>query len=101
LAKDLLESSSVRKNYSPALKVAMDLRDVQDDCEKAKKVLPEVARVGDERSLVALQRMHKTRGCGANERQDCYPCLRKDDALRDATQQAGMRKAHRFELKNW
>lgn len=101
LAKDLLESSNVKKRYSPALKAALDLRDVQDDCERVKKVLPEIERVGDERSLVVLRKLHKNRGCGSDQRKDCYPCLREDDALKNATQQAGMRKAHQFELKNW
>ncbi len=101
LAYDLLTSGSVEGNYSPSLGVAMKLRDVQDDCEDAHELMPRIEEVGDERSLVILRKMHQTRGCGDNNRKDCYPCLRDDDALKNATMAAGMRKAHRFELKNW
>ena len=101
LAYDLLTSSSVQKHYSPALASAMDLREVQDDCKKAHQLLPRVEEVGDERSLVVLRKMHKDRGCGKSKRDDCYPCLRDDDALTNATTAAGMRKAHRFELSNF
>ncbi len=101
LAYDLLTSSSVEKHYSPALEAAMELREVQDDCEKAHDLLPRIEEVGDERSLVILRKMHKTRGCGDSKRKDCYPCMRDDEALTKATTAAGMRKAHRFELKNW
>lgn len=101
LAYDLLTSSSVEQHYSPALAAAMALREVKDDCKKAHKLLPRVEEVGDERSLVILRRMHKENGCGKSKRDDCYPCLRDDDALTKATTAAGMRKAHRFELSNW
>jgi hypothetical protein len=101
LAYELLTSSNVESHYSPALASAMELREVQDDCKKAHKLLPRVAEVGDERSLVILRKMHKNRGCGASKRNDCYACLRDDDALTNATTAAGMRKAHRFELSGW
>lgn len=101
LAYDLLTGGSVESHYSPALAVAMKLRDVQDDCEDAHKLMPRIEEVGDERSLVILRKMHQTRGCGESKRKDCYPCLRDDDALKNATMAAGMRKAHRFELTNW
>lgn len=101
LAYDLLTSSAVEKNYSGALAVAMELREVQDDCKKSHKLMPRIEEVGDERSLVVLRKMHKDRGCGKSKRDDCYPCLRDDDALKNATTAAGMRKAHRFELSNF
>src|SRR5690606_25718465 len=84
LAYDLLTSGSVESHYSPSLAVAMKLRDVQNDCEDAHKLMPRIEEVGDERSLVILRKMHQTRGCGDSKRKDCYPCLRDGDALKDA-----------------
>jgi len=102
IAYDKLTSRKVEKNYSPGLKIAMDLREV-DKCEDYLKLLPEVEKNGDERSMTRLRAMTKKRGCGDNGREDCYPCLREDKgrALRDATGQAAMRNAVRFELRGW
>lgn len=100
LAKKLLESGDVRDQYSPALAIAMSLRDAES-CEDTLKLLPEVERVGDERTLTKLRAMHKKRGCGEHERSDCYPCLREGKLLQNATVAAGMRNANRFELKDW
>lgn len=104
IAYEQLMSSSVRKNYSPALAVSMKLRDVQDDCEDALELMPEIERVGDERAMTILRKMHQTRGCGKSNRDDCYACMREDkaeDLLDAATQAAAMRNAARFEMRNW
>lgn len=100
IAYDKLTSSSAKKNYSPALKIAMELRDVEE-CKDYLKLMPEVEKYGDERSMTRLRALSKKRGCGDNKRKDCYPCLRKGSALRDAITQAAMRNAVRFELRNW
>ncbi len=100
IAFDKLSSSSVVKNYSPELKIAMDLRNTEK-CEDFLKLMPEVERVGDERSLTRLRALAKERGCGPSERKDCYPCLRKGKELRNAMQAAGMRNSLQFELYKW
>ncbi len=107
-AHELLTSRSVKKNYSPQLAVAMKLRDADPGknpnpgkCAASLQLLPEVERVGDERCMTRLRKMNKKRGCGESGRDDCYPCMREGRALRDATQAAAMRNAHRFELKKW
>lgn len=100
-AYELLTSSEVQKNYSPALKVAMDLR-ASDTCKDILKQLPEVERVGDDRSTSRLRKMKNTDGCGKNKREDCYPCLRESDALRDAYQASAMKSSLQFELpRRW
>ena len=108
LAYELLTSSSVEKNYSPALAIAMKLRDAApgkdadpSKCDASLKLMSEVQRVGDERCMTRLRKMHKKRGCGDSKRDDCYPCMRDGSALTDATQAAAMRSANHFELKNW
>jgi hypothetical protein len=104
IAYDHLTSSAVEGKYSPALAVAMKLRDVKDDCEDSLKLMPEIERVGDDRSMTVLRGMLKKRGCGNDERKDCYPCMRKgkgEDALQAAIQAAAMRSAPRYELSNF
>jgi len=98
LAYDLLDSASMRSSYSPALAVALDLR-AADGCEAKKALLPRVTDVGDERSLSQLKDLSETRGCGKDKKDDCYPCVREGDALKEALLAASQRKAPRFELK--
>lgn len=100
LAFDKLTSRDVKAHYSPELKVAMELRDAEE-CGDYLKLLPEVEKVGDERSMNVLRKLAEERGCGDSKRKDCYPCLRKDKQLRDATQAAAMRNALRFDLYKW
>lgn len=100
IAFDKLTSAAVERNYSPELKVAMSLRNAES-CEDFLKLMPEVERVGDDRSLTRLRTLAKERGCGPSERQDCYPCLRKGKELRNAMQAAGMRNSLQFELSRW
>lgn len=100
-AFELLSTRSVQKDVSPALRIALDLR-AAEKCEQYAKLLPRVEEVGDERVLNPLRDLRKDRGCGANDREDCYPCLRKDKALDAAYTQAALRKAPRFPiLRRW
>jgi serine/threonine-protein kinase len=100
-AYELLTSSKVEKNYSRALAIAMDLRDVEE-CQDILKLLARVENEGDERSMTRLRKMKKTDGCGKSKRDDCYPCLREGSALSDAYQAAGMRSSEHFELpRRW
>lgn len=102
LAYEKLTSSEVRRNYSPELQVAMRLREIDEqDCQGYQRILPDVERIGDDRSLIILRRLAKTNGCGPSRRQDCYPCLRKGTRFREAMQATGMRKAPQFELRDF
>ncbi len=80
LARALLFSKDVRPKASAALSVALDLR-AADSCEKSQGILPRAQKDADRRSLHLLIRLQRRYGCGPNKRLDCYPCLRKDDAV--------------------
>jgi hypothetical protein len=90
--EQLLYSKDVRAHASPALDVALDLRQVTD-CDKALTILVRAKEHGDRRSLVLLNRLHNKRGCGERKLDDCFTCLRKGDELKDATVAARTRKA--------
>lgn len=83
LARQLVYSSDVRANASPALEVALDLREARR-CEDFRQLLPRVTLHGDLRSGRILRPLLEEQGCGPGGKQDCYPCLRHDSALEDA-----------------
>jgi serine/threonine protein kinase len=95
LAKQLVYSKDVRPKASPALAVALDLREAEG-CEQIKALLPRVVLHGDTRVLRILQPLTVQRGCGDREREDCYPCLRGDTALTDGIAAAGKRPGPQF-----
>lgn len=100
-AFELLSTRGVKKQMSPALALALELREAET-CEQYAKLLPRIEQVGDERVLTRLRDLKKERSCGANGREDCFPCLREGKALDNAYAQAAMRKAPRFELlRRW
>ncbi len=79
-ARKALSGQQVREQASPALKVALDLREAKT-CEQKHALLPEAARVGDARALGELLPLTSRRGCGFANARDCHPCLRKDGQL--------------------
>jgi hypothetical protein len=83
LARSLVFSKEVRAKASPELAIALDLR-IAETCEQNKELLPRVLDKGDRRSLALLAKLSRKFGCGANKRQDCYPCLREDKSVDDA-----------------
>jgi hypothetical protein len=83
LADNLLATKEVRDKASPALLVALDLRHAEQ-CEQFKELLPRVAEQGDRRSLPALNKLVKKKGCGDNGQADCYECLRPLEKDKDA-----------------
>jgi hypothetical protein len=96
LAQALLLSRDVRPRASPALAVALDLRNAET-CEDSAKVLERAAEVGDKRSFAPLTRLNRRTGCGAGKKQDCYPCLRdKDELLRKALSAVKLRREPDF-----
>lgn len=94
-ARRWLDTDSVRERASPALLVALQIREVKG-CEAALELLPRVIDVADDRSLLPLKRFQSTSGCGFLGFEDCYPCLRKDDALERAVAEVGERPAPKF-----
>jgi hypothetical protein len=83
LAQQLLYSADQRAKATPALLAALDLRSAAN-CDDYLRVLPAVARNGDQRSSATLRALRHNDGCGADGQQDCYACLRDNSQLEDA-----------------
>ena len=79
LAEQLLTNKQVRPKASPALALALDLRDATT-CEARQQLLDKAPDVGDRRMLALAVSFIKKTGCGDNGRQDCNPCLRGDNS---------------------
>jgi serine/threonine-protein kinase len=82
-AKQSLGKSDVKGRASPALAVLLAFRDAKT-CEQKHALLQDAGDKGDGRMAGVLTPYQPTRGCGFLGRSDCYPCLHKDTALRDA-----------------
>jgi hypothetical protein len=100
MAKRLLGSSKVREHMSEPLRIAMDLREAQT-CDDFAKLMPRAEKVADFRSVPRLKELTKTRGCGTDNAEDCFPCLRGDSKLDDTITQAQMRHAPMFGRRRW
>jgi hypothetical protein len=83
LARAILLGKDVRPKASPALGVALELREAKT-CEESLALLSKAIDQGDKRALVPINRLARKTGCGSNKRQDCYPCLRDGDLIKRA-----------------
>jgi hypothetical protein len=94
LADQLLLNKAVRPKASPALALALDLREATT-CETRRALLEKAAEIGDRRMLGTTVSFVKKNGCGDNKRDDCNPCLRDDNSkvLRTALGKVQARKA--------
>ena len=79
LSNELLTNKDVRPKASPALALALDLRDATT-CEARRPLLEKAPEVGDRRMLALAVSFIKKTGCGDNGRADCNPCLRDDNS---------------------
>jgi serine/threonine protein kinase len=82
-ARHTLDVDDVRGRASAALAVVVDFREAKT-CDAKRALLDRAHDHGDARMLLVLQPYLGTRGCGFLSRSDCYPCLHRDSALRDA-----------------
>jgi serine/threonine protein kinase len=78
-----LAKPEVRAHASAAALIALDLR-AAEKCEAKHALLQKAAELGDLRALEQLKPLLLTRNCGPMGLLDCWPCLRKDAALRTA-----------------
>ena len=78
-----LARPEVRAAASPATSIWLDLR-AANGCTARRDLLDRARTDGDARLVPLLRPMKVTRGCGFFKQSDCWPCLRKDDALEDA-----------------
>jgi hypothetical protein len=83
LAEDLLYAKDVRKKAALELGPILDLRKAES-CEDVKKAIADVKRDADRRAFVPLIHYQNKRGCGDKKLDDCWPCLRDGDVLKDA-----------------
>ncbi len=95
-ARKWLDTESVRAGASPALQLALDIREAKG-CSKLKELVPRARQYADDRSLTSLKRLQKKSGCGFLGLEDCYGCLRGDTALDEAVSAAGSRPAPTFD----
>jgi eukaryotic-like serine/threonine-protein kinase len=72
---------------SPALRVAIELT-FTNSCEKLLSILARAATEADARSVVRLSDLAATSGCGPNQNEDCFPCLRESPLLGQARERA-------------
>lgn len=91
LAQALLMGRDVRPKASPALAIALDLRQAET-CEANAKVLERAVDVGDKRSFAPITRLLRRNGCGPTKHDDCYVCLREGDLLKRALTAVKMRR---------
>ncbi len=82
-AEKWLASDEFQQNSSPALNIAVALRNAKS-CGQRSGLLMRAKNAGDKRSLTYLHRFAQPTGCGRGGRGDCNPCLRKDDQLKRA-----------------
>jgi hypothetical protein len=79
-AKQSLVKADVKAKMSPALAVALDMRNTTG-CEGKRALLSRVKEQGDARVLGSLRALLAPRGCGFLGLGDCWACMRRDNAL--------------------
>jgi eukaryotic-like serine/threonine-protein kinase len=82
-ANKSLGRTEVRANATPAAGILIDFK-TATACAAKRDLLDRVKTSGDARMLALLKTMKTPRGCGFMGMRDCWPCLRKDDALDEA-----------------
>jgi hypothetical protein len=95
LAKTYVDGAAIRKNASPALRVALDLAKSRS-CGDYSKLMPKARENADARSLSKLKSLSARRGCGFLRLGDCWSCLRGNDDLSAAVKQAESTPAPAF-----
>jgi hypothetical protein len=64
-----------------------------EKCEEAAKILERAKKDADRRAFNPMMKFHQKRGCGEKKLEDCWPCLREGDLLKDATMEAQKRSS--------
>jgi len=93
-AEKYLKSDAFERASSPELNIAVALRHAER-CEQKYALLLRAKNVGDSRSLLYLDPLVSTNGCGNGGKQDCYPCMRADARLADAIAAVKSRAPHK------
>jgi serine/threonine protein kinase len=75
------------RRASPALRTAIELNFTKN-CEKILDTLKRASTDADGRSLARLTALGSTKGCGPEQNDDCFSCLRNNPLLEQAIAQA-------------
>ena len=78
--KQTLAKPEVKSRMSPALAVAIDVKNASG-CEAKRALLSRAKEQGDSRVLGSLRAYLAPRGCGFLGLGDCWSCMRRDNAL--------------------
>lgn len=103
LARDLQRRKEALEQSSEALRQVVALEQLTEErpsrpsqhkrrCERVLTQLAEARQHGDRRWLPLLDHLEKKEGCGASGQEDCYPCLREGDALKNAREASKRRE---------
>jgi serine/threonine-protein kinase len=82
-ARAALAKPTVRAIASRALAVLLDFKDAKT-CDAKHALLERARDEADWRMVPVLKQYSFGRGCGFLSRSDCWPCMRRDGALKDA-----------------
>jgi len=82
-AEEWIKSDAFKKVAEPDVLIAGALR-YATGCSDRHDLLPRAGENGERRTLDFLNVAKAPGGCGRRARDDCFPCLRKDSALKDA-----------------
>ncbi len=82
-AHEFLSSEDARDSASPQLRLLLDFSETKN-CEEVLELVSKAETIGDHRVLPLLRKMRTKTGCGRNDRDDCYPCLRGSEVLPSA-----------------
>ncbi|MBN1608178.1 MAG: hypothetical protein JW940_16210, partial [Polyangiaceae bacterium] len=94
LAEALLLASDVRSRLSPALSLAMALRDKPTSCETIRQLVQDAIANGDRRSSMLLVKMGARRDCSdGQEQKECGKCVEEPKQLRNAIRLSAGREA--------
>lgn len=93
-AEEWIRSDDFKKVATPDVLIAAGLRYAKS-CSDRHDLLSSAAEHGEKRVLDYLNIAKAKGGCGRRGRDDCFPCLRKDDALKDAVAALEKRLAER------
>lgn len=97
LAERYMAQDKVRKKASPQVQLALALRETEQlECSQVLQLVKNADEYGDTRSIRPLFQLKSREGCGPAKRDDCYPCLRDNKHLAEATKKASKRRAPQF-----
>ena len=90
-AGKVLSKPEIKARASKGLQALIDLNMTPASCETKREGVELALEAGDRRAVPLLQRLSSRKGCGFLNVQDCWPCLRRDNALAEAIKAAEKR----------